>query len=207
MTLRAGTVKDVIDRAADAAIAGSRAGHRGAPQGRDRSDERRHHSGRRQWRRADAGCLQAQARDLRRTPARRHRARVQAHGPGAGRQGLSGPGRGLHRALQADRRTSAGARPRSSTCVEPARWRCGWRRFPARGCWCRSASRCRRRSGSACCRRPTSSRSRARPQAAQPTPVSAKTQYSRRAVRRSTSSFFASRISAAAGTAAPRTRT
>ena len=68
-----------------------------------------HHSGRRQGRRADAGSLQAQARDLRRAPARRHRARVQAHGPREGRQGLSGPGRGLHRAVPPDRRTSPGA--------------------------------------------------------------------------------------------------
>ena len=52
MTLRAGAVKDVVGRAAADPLARPRAGDRGAPQGRDRSDERRDHPGGRQRRRA-----------------------------------------------------------------------------------------------------------------------------------------------------------
>ena len=108
--------------------------------------------------------------------ARRHRSRLQAHGSGQGRQGLSGPGRGLHRALQPGRRASPGARPRSSTWSSSATWRCGSRRSTARACWCRSASRCRRRSVSGVLQANYFVAKPQPTQAVRQTPASAKTQ-------------------------------
>ncbi len=81
---------------------------------------------------------------------------------GQGGEGLPGPGGRLRGLFHADLRLRAGsARDQipGRRCATP---RSGWRRFPARGCWCRSVSRCRRRSAWACCRRRNSSPSRSR---------------------------------------------